>query len=201
MKGITSFWIQAVILFVLAGCSAMGQGVRFGVKGGVNVSDFYVRTNAYNGALKNVWKPLVLSNIGVAAEKRFSTLLGLQGEVLYTINGSNLQFSKSYAHFLSIPIVLNIRPAKWLVLEVGPQGSFIYKSKKSVLFINTDFDLSAVIGCRIQASSSLDIGLRFVQGIAPLGLFSIAENNGNIKNVHDFYNRNLQLSASYWFGK
>ncbi len=197
----------ACILIILSVCCvgrARCQVIKYGVKAGVSVSNFAIRTNAFGQGLKNVWKPVLVSQAGAFMETRLGKKLGVQAELLYNVNGSNIQVSqasKSYAHFLSVPLIVNVYIGRRVVLEAGPQASFVFKPKKSLLLIDSHTDIALVGGLKISISPSWSMGLRLVQGIAPLGTLVMVDENGQPKNIRDFYSRNLQFSVAYQFSK
>jgi len=197
----------AFVLIILSVCCvgrARCQVINYGLKAGVNASNFSIRTNAFGPGLKNMWKPILVSQAGVFIEAPLGKRTGIQAELLYNINGSNIQTSqtsKSYAHFLSVPLVLNVHLGKRVTFEVGPQASIVLKPRKSLLLIDTHMDLALVGGLKMKMFPSWSTGLRFVQGIAPLGTLVTADEKGQPKNIRDFYSRNLQFSVAYQFSK
>ena len=188
--------------FIIGGAKC--QVMKYGLKVGVNASNFSIRTNAFGQGLKNIWKPVLVSQAGAFIKTTLGKRTGIQAELLYNINGSNIQFSqvsRSYAHLLSLPLVLDVYLGKRIILEVGPQVSFVLKPKKSLLMIDTHTDLALVGGLKMNISPSWSTGLRFVQGIAPLGTLVAVDEKGQPKNIRDFYSRNLQFSVAYQFNK
>lgn len=188
----------ALLFAIVFSTCAQAQKLKYGVKGGVNVSDFSLRTNSFGQGFKNLWKPAILSHIGGYLEKPLSKKLSVQTELLYSINGSNASLFKAYAHYLSIPLLLNLNIDKRLVLEMGPQLSFVHKARKSMLLMNSRTDFGITAGCRVNLNPSVNVGLRYIQGLAPLSNWLTTDDgNGNAKVLRDFYSRNLQLSVAY----
>ncbi|MCF2489568.1 porin family protein [Dyadobacter sp. CY347] len=193
---------RSLILLMLFSTYGQAQKLKYGIKGGVNVSDFSLRTNAFSQGIKNIWKPMILSHVGGYVEKPLNQTFAVQAELLYSINGSNVNLFKSYAHYLSIPMLLNVHFRKGVILELGPQISFIHASKRSLLLMNSKVDFGMTVGCRVNVSPSVNIGLRCVQGLAPLSnLLRTVDSQGNAKVLRDFYSRNIQLSVAYQLSK
>ena len=191
-----------VLFVMLFSTCGQAQKLKYGIKGGVNVSDFSLRTNAFSQGIKNIWMPMILSHLGGYIEKPLNQTLSLQTELLYAINGSNVSLSKAYAHYLSMPVLLNVNLKKRLILELGPQLSLVHKSKQSLLLMNSKVDFAMTAGLKVNVSPSVNIGLRCVQGLAPLSNWlRTVDSQGNSKVLRDFYSRNLQLSVAYQLSK
>lgn len=191
-----------IILSVYCVGRARCQVFKYGVKAGVNASNFAIHTNAFGQGLKSIWKPVVVSQAGAFMETCLGKKLGIQAELLYNVNWSNIQVSqasKSYAHFLSMPLVVNVYLDRRVVVEVGPQASFVFKPKKSLLLIDSHTDFALVGGVKMSISPSWSTGLRLVQGIAPIGTLVTVDESGQPRNIRDFYSRNLQFSVAYQF--
>jgi hypothetical protein len=180
-------------LFILHTITVNAQ-LRFGLKGGVNISNFTggdfntIETNSlvgfHAGALLH-WK---FGHWVLQPEAVFST----QGAKL-TNGGVDSNFKISY---VNMPVVLQYETDGGFYLEAGPQVGF----KLSEDIPNTtieDFakstDLSIALGLGYHSKMGLGIGGRYNVGVSKVGDFDSA----NISP--DFKNGVIQISIFYTF--
>ncbi len=120
----------AALMTLGAAQSVKAQKVSFGLKGGLNLSTWTQDDSKFRPGF----------HVGGFANIRFSSLLALQPEVMYSMEGSNWSFEESitvlgkeyYAktstntttHRLAVPVMLQITPIKPLTLELGPVFGF-----------------------------------------------------------------------------
>lgn len=135
-----------LILFVLSlfvineGFSQSRTGLNFGLKGGINKSNVYdtegegFSTDAKTGVAGGIFLQIPLG-----------TVLGLQPEVLYSekgfkgkqvMQGKDYKFTRTMG-YLDVPLLLQIKPAEWFYLVLGPQYSLLLHRKDK--FTTKDF--------------------------------------------------------------
>ncbi|OUL62083.1 porin family protein [Flavobacterium sp. AJR] len=189
--------ITLSIVAVLAFGFANAQEVKFGVKGGINLSTF-------TGDVENA-SSKVGFQVGGFAEIKLTEKFSIQPELLYSLQGAKFEESGegfSYENtdkfsYLNIPVMAKYYVAEKFSLEAGPQIGFLLSAKSD--FTNTDeffgttsgdedvkdfyksIDFGVNFGAGYDFTENLSAGLRY-----NLGLSNIAENeegdNGKIKN-------------------
>lgn len=125
--------IFLITMLSLGVFTATAQQVRFGVKGGVNISKF----TSSNDFIKFNYRTAY--HAGVLAEIALGNRFAIQPEVLYSTQGTKLDIDlklfKSDAtlklDYVSVPVMMKLFVAQGLSLEVGPQISFNINSKAS----------------------------------------------------------------------
>lgn len=171
------------------------EGVKIGIKGGSNISNFYgdIKENAIRTSI----------HAGLVSEFVVSNKFSIQPEILfsgqgYTDTGSN-GYSRYKFDYINLPIM-----AKFflidenLTLEAGPQVGFLVSAKNktnttnySVQDQNTvDFSLSAGLGYELKNHI-------FFQGRYNLGVTNV--NKTSAASAQSYSNSVIQLSVGYFF--
>ncbi len=195
--------VKAVLLvaFAFVAMSVNGQELKFGLKGGLNFSNFGGDDN------DNVNKTKIGFHVGGFAQYGLTENLALQPELLLSFEGSKADnddktpFSNTY---LNIPVMLNYKlgAVQGLYFEGGLQLGFLlgakidgesefdtgfgtFKVKDS--YKSTNFSLN--LGAGYAITENISAGLRY-----SMGLSSIADDSdANLKQ------NNFQLSLAYKF--
>jgi hypothetical protein len=180
--------------FLLSGYFTNAQGFSFGPKVGANITGIsgLQFKKGYDFGY----------HAGGFAEIMFSEKLGIQPEVLWsqtsltTASGlpdlyqtSLSELSKVKLNYISIPLLLNIRPAKFITFQVGPQFG-ILQDKKSSLSNNVETafksgDFSMLAGVQLKILSFR------VYGRYAIGLTNI----NDIAQQDQWKSRTLQLDV------
>lgn len=176
---------------LVAGTSTFAQGVHVGAKAGVNI--FKVDGKSFKEEFKFGY------NVGGFAEIYFDKKWGVQPEVMWSQTNyrTGTNFSDIYPegqndvsgklNYLSIPILLNFRPAKFITFQAGPQFGVLINQDKN-LFQNgkeafKSGDFSMLGGVQIN-----------VGGLRVGGRYSIGLNNINdISDQDKWKNQGFQL--------
>jgi len=115
---------------------SFAQGFHIGVKGGANI--FKVDGSSFKEQFNFGY------NLGAFAEINFSDKVGIQPEVMWnqTNYRSGTQFSDIYPegidgvkgklNYLSIPLLLSVRPIKFISLQAGPQFGILLNQDKNL---------------------------------------------------------------------
>lgn len=187
--------------FVLASTGAYSQGIikntlkrlSFGVKAGVNYSDFTDANFATEG--------LVGFHGGAIVNFRISDSFSLQEEFLFSTQGAKTTNSAFGGqdiklYYASVPFMLKYKTKFGLYLEAGTQVGFRVKEDIAG-FTGGDFskkiDMGAIGGIGYQSKSGFGIGARYVAGLQKVGDFKL----GNISP--DLKNNVAQASLFYMF--
>jgi len=131
------FILTSVLLF--AGSTASAQGFHLGVRAGANMTR--LDSKSFSEEFKYGY------HAGLAAEIMFSKYFGIEPDVLS--NQSNLQTGHAFdtlykslnpgtiknvrLNYLTIPILLDIRPLPFLTLQAGPQFGILMSKKQNLL--------------------------------------------------------------------
>ena len=155
-------------------CSVgLAQGFHVGVKGGANI--FKIDGKAMDDQY------LFGYNLGLFAEINLSPKVGIQPEVMW--NQTNFRTSSEFndiytggisdykgkLNYLSIPLLLNLKPSKIITFQVGPQFGILINKENSLVttgkeaFKSGDFSMLGGVQLNIGAAK---IGGRYVVGLA-----------------------------------
>jgi hypothetical protein len=151
--------INLLVLVILLGAgSAFAQGISIGIKGGPNFANLDV--SDFSGSLKN--KTGIHGGAFVLFKmKKF----GLQPEILFSQQGSNIKFdatnTESSIDYINIPIILKLYTVLGLNLQVGPQFGFLSKAEfdgdnVKDSFKNSDTSLALGVGWDLPLRLSID---------------------------------------------
>jgi hypothetical protein len=167
-------------LLVFSGYISNGQGFSFGPKAGANITG--ISGLQFNKGYDFGY------HLGGFAEIMFSDKLGIQPEVLWsqtsltTASGlpdlyqtSLSELSKVKLNYISIPLLLNIRPTKFITFQVGPQFGILQDKSNSLsnnvqsAFKSGDFSMLAGIQLKLlsfRVYGRYGIGLTNINDIA-----------------------------------
>ncbi|KIA99658.1 porin family protein [Flavobacterium sp. JRM] len=179
--------ITLSIVAVLAFGFANAQEVKFGVKGGINLSTF-------TGDVENV-SSKVGFQVGGFAEIKLTEKFSIQPELLYSLQGAKIdQSEEGYRYestekfsYLNIPVMAKYYVAEKFSLEAGPQIGFLLSAKSD--FTETDDFFGTTSGDEDVKDSykSIDFGVNFGAG------YDFTENlsagiryNLGLSNIADF---------------
>lgn len=196
---------------VMAFGFANAQDVKFGLKGGLNVSNFSGDTDGLD--LKSRFG----FNVGGFVEIKFSEKFALQPEVLYSTQGSKvdnfgLDTEVGYVTsdvtfklaYINVPVMFKYYAAENFSIEAGPQIGFLTSAKTETkvdgygssevdakdVFESIDFGLN--LGAGYDFTENFSIGARY-----NLGLSNIAKTEeGDDSKLH---NGVFSFSAAYKF--
>jgi hypothetical protein len=179
----------SLFLFLAFLTETYAQGLKFGLKGGANFSNFQVSNANLNSESITNYHAGVFMDIGL------SERVSIQPEILYSTIGAKVSLSSAVDEFsnklgyISIPLLTKIYliPDR-LSIDIGPQVSFLLNEKENVNLGKSssyDFSISGGISLRV-------LGPIFVQGRYNLGI-------NEIKPNADVTNRVFQLSVGLRF--
>ncbi|MFV8364189.1 porin family protein [Flavobacterium sp. ZT3P35] len=179
------------IILTVAAVFAFGfanaQETKFGVKGGLNLATFSGDTDGLD------LKSKAGLNVGGFVEVKLSDKLALQPELLFSMQGTNIdefEFSDGNQTFvvdasikmsyINVPIMLKYYAAEKFNLEVGPQVGFLLSAKTVAKangneaeddvkdsFESVDFGLNFGLG--YDFTKNIAAGARYNVGLANIG--------------------------------
>lgn len=184
--------ISLLTMFVVASLMGNAQGFSFGPKVGANITG--ISGLQFKKGFEFGY------HIGGFAEVMLSEKIGIQTEVLWSqtslTTSSSLsdlystslpELTKINLNYISIPLLLNIRPTKFITFQVGPQFGILQDKKNSVAtnvqsaFKSGDFSMLAGVQLKVLAFR--------IYGRYAIGLTNINE----IPNQDAWKSRTLQL--------
>ncbi len=156
---------------------------KFGIKGGVNLSNLYV-DNVKDENVK------VGANVGFYAKLPIAKGLSIQPEVLYSQKGAQLNYNNIFGSgkyrynfdYIEVPVTAVINVAKNFNIQAGGYAGFLASAKvkdvdangniKGVTELNKDnfetFDYGLVGGLGFDIENT-NIGLRYSYGLKNIG--------------------------------
>jgi len=148
------------------------EGVKIGLKGGLNVSNFMgdLEDNAIRTSI----------HIGVVSEFIISDKFSIQPELLYSGQGFSNQnpagFSRGKFDYINLPVLAKYYLVKNLSLETGPQIGFLISAKNKTNDSNDEIEDQKTL------DFSLNLGLGYELNN---GVFFQARYNHGITNIND----------------
>ncbi|HMI06956.1 MAG TPA: porin family protein [Flavobacterium sp.] len=221
--------MKKVILTALAvlafGFTNAQKNVRFGLKGGLNLSTL-------TGDVQNAEiKPGV--HIGGLVEIKLTNRFSLQPELLLSMQGAKSDYSENFGGvryeyedkynltYINVPVMAKFYVIPKLSLEAGPQLGFLVSAKNKYTERSIDGNNSSSISDTQDVKgdfATIDAGVNFglsyyftdnifIQGRYSLGLTSIDDRSYNVDDNGDFdyyddysvQNSVLQFSFGYRF--
>jgi len=174
--------VLSLLMLTFVVFQSQAQGLHLGIKGGANI--FKVDGQGYDQGFHFGY------NVGAFAQINFPGIIGIQPEVLWNQTnyrtGNNfhdvvpggLDDVKGKLNYLSIPVLLAIRPIKLITFHVGPQFGILLNQDKSLLQNGKDAfkkgDFSMVGGVQLNLAS-LVVGGRYVIGLTDIN--DVTDNN------------------------
>ncbi len=169
------------------------EGIKFGIKGGINLSNFNgdVEDNAMRYGL----------HIGMVSEIIISDKFSFQPELLYSAQGFKNEtpnnFSKAKFDYVNLPLMIKYYAADKFSVEAGPQVGFLVNAKNRDNSGNTSIDDQNVVDFGINAGVGYELknGM-FFQGRYNLGITNV---NGDSNGAVKYTNSVFQLSIGVLF--
>lgn len=194
--------MKTILLMLSVLCvfhTAQAQRLKIGIRGGANASK--IEGKSFSDEFRYGY------HLGGAMEMMFGKAIGIQPEVLF--NQSNLRTGYSFdtlyrsitpgtikdvrLNYLSIPILLNVKPFPFLTLQAGPQFGILMSTDRTLLedggeaFRNGNF---AMVG---------GVQLHVMQ-FRLYGRYSIGLNNANdIDNRDRWQSQTAQVGVGFNF--
>ena len=175
--------------------ASQAQKINAGLKGGLNLSNFYGTT--FEDAKKQV-----LVGYHVGGFVTFSLAgLSIQPELLLSSAGAKVKSSISNEMesikltYITVPVMVRLKMAKGLFAELGPQVGFKISEdfgNQTIENFAKGLDLSGAVGLGYQMDNGFGVGVRYLQGISKVGDFD--PNTGFDNN---FKNGVIQVGVFY----
>lgn len=148
----------AASIMLLAFTSAQAQDLKFGAKIGANFSK--LSGEGPDG------DNLTSFHVGVLTELNLIENLSLQGELLYSSQGTELNNEDYKLDYISVPVLAKLYLiTDKLSLEAGPQFSFLLNDDVPDTFRTKTFDFAAVGGLGYNLTQNIFVQARYVVGL------------------------------------
>lgn len=191
--------ILPIITFMVFGF-ANAQSTKFGVKGGLNISNF-------TGYQEDV-KSLAGFHIGGFAEIKLAKKFAIQPEFLFSTQGTTIEGyngdsnTNVKVNYLNIPILAKYYITDAFSVEAGPQIGFLLSAKSrgediNDLFKSTDYGLNLGIG--YDFTENFALGLRYTIGLSDIADVPDDSQDYPFAYNANFKNSNFALSLAYKF--
>lgn len=185
MKNLKTIALLVVLtLGTVATTNAQGPGsTKFGVKGGLNMSNLYTEDVDDQNVLLGF-------NLGLFVEMPITSRVSIQPELLYTTKGAELKYNNAFAqgtgkfrlNYIEVPLLLKLNVTKNFDVHFGPYAAYLIDSKITNEDANgninfeedvneddlnkLDFGLAAGIGINFDG---FGIGARYNYGLTTVG--------------------------------
>ena len=167
-----------LVFALLLSTSSFSQGVDLGIKVGATFANL---TGVTDGSTKTGFVG------GAFVTIKFSDKIAIQGDLLYSQQGVELDVDKINLDYINFPLVLKYYIIKRINIQAGPQfGTVINDSLGSFLGSNIDFnsfDVTGVVGIGVDLPLNFRITGRYGFGLSDISFsdndFSIDTNSKN----------------------
>jgi hypothetical protein len=180
--------LTAAAVFALSFANA--QDTKYGVKGGLNMSNV---SNAEGSS------SLLAFHLGGFAEFKISDKFAVQPELLYSAQGAKFSAGgvsfTTNLNYINIPVMAKYYVADAFSIEAGPQIGFLMSAKEDGTDIkefcnSTDFGIN--LGAGYNLNETMSLGLRYNMGLSDVQK-DLAPGESGSKNS------SIQLSFGYKF--
>ena len=167
-----------LVFALLLSTSSFSQGVDLGIKGGATFANL---TDVTDGSTKTGFVG------GAFVTIKFSDKIAIQGDLLYSQQGVELDVDKINLDYINFPLVLKYYIIKRINIQAGPQfGTVINDNLGGFLGSNIDFnsfDVTGVVGIGVDLPLNFRITGRYGFGLSDISFsdndFSIDTNSKN----------------------
>ena len=167
-----------LVFSLLLSTATFAQGIDLGIKAGAtfanltDVTDSSTKTGFVGGAFVTI---------------KFSDKIAIQGDLLYSQQGVELDVDKINLDYINLPIVLKYYIIKRINIQAGPQfGTVINDNLAEFLGSNIDFnsfDVTGVVGIGVDLPLNFRVTGRYGFGLSDISFpdndFSIDTNSKN----------------------
>ena len=167
-----------LVFTLLLSTSSFSQGIDLGIKAGATFANL---TDVTNASTKTGFVG------GAFVTIKFSDKIAIQGDLLYSQQGVELDVDKINLDYINFPLVLKYYIIKRINIQAGPQfGTVINDSLGGFLGSNIDFnsfDVTGVVGIGVDLPLNFRITGRYGFGLSDISFsdndFSIDTNSKN----------------------
>ncbi|KRD07297.1 hypothetical protein ASE21_17525 [Flavobacterium sp. Root901] len=181
---------------ILAFGFANAQQTRFGVKGGLNITNF---------SGDNDSNALVGFQLGGFAEIKVIERLSIQPELLFSTQGAKFDRNGSNndldlkLNYINIPVLAKFYITKQFTVEAGPQIGFLVSAKSDgddVKDFYKSTDLGFNFGAGYNFTDNFSVGLRYTVGLSNVADYDTDDIDDYLDSPK---NSVLAITAAYKF--
>lgn len=203
---------KSILLFVLLSSQLLfGQSVKFGITGGLNVSNTSFNVSVDGNTSGRKYKNREAYYIGGSIEIPFNTLKSKKSlivEILYSEHGTTGYYITNRYDDLFVldevivPVLIKQNIFKNFYFLAGGYAGYVFSAKEvnsaGVEFIQKDyynFDSGVILGIRFQFGVNFYLDTRYIYGLSDVSNVSYPYS----KVTHQYYNRVFQVGLGYYF--
>ena len=195
---------KLIIIISLLSVSTLvnGQNHEFGLRGGLNFS-----TLKNQKSKLDVYEPKIGLLIGGIFKHDLNDKFGISSEVLYSMEGANIENSNQYIriHRLSIPILASYNLTKKLKVGIGPELKLQLDVKSNlhgdIASLYDPLDYGGTLEIEFKPINSIGISLRNYFGLKYQNRILVSDAEANeIENIKSDKSNVLNMSVTYYFG-
>ena len=178
-----------LVFALLLSTSSFSQGVDLGIKGGATFANL---TDVTDGSTKTGFVG------GAFVTIKFSDKIAIQGDLLYSQQGVELDVDKINLDYINFPLVLKYYIIKRINIQAGPQFGTVVNDNLGEVFGPNDinsFDITGIVGIGIDLPLNLRITGRYGFGLSEI---SFIEFEGDTKETNS-KNSVFSLTAGFSF--
>lgn len=181
---------------ILAFGFANAQQTRFGVKGGLNITNF---------SGDNDSNALVGFQLGGFAEIKVIERLSIQPELLFSTQGASFDAIGNNndidykLNYINIPVLAKFYITKQFTVEAGPQLGFLVSAKRDGNDIKDNYkstDLGFNFGAGYNITDNFSVNLRYTVGLSNVGDYDTDDFDDYLDSPK---NSVLAITAAYKF--
>ncbi len=195
---IMKYFFLILILLLAINTKAQGNQANIGIKGGFNFSTFA-------GADGLDVSRRISFNAGLMLESKLSNSISLQPEVVFSSQGSKVNFGseaiENRLDYLNLPILLRFYVSDGFSFDVGPQLGILVSAKQGSssrkdIDIKSNYsgtDIGLATGINYKFVSGFNLSARYNFGLKNIINTNIYTSSDTIKNGV------FQISIGYYF--
>ena len=146
------------LLTIAALASTFAMQAQFGIKGGLNFSNF-------RGDASDEFNVSTNWHLGVLYEAEITSRFSFQPELLYSVMGAENDDRDYKLGYFSVPLMLKLYPTDGFNIQVGPQlGMLVNESDNFDGFDSETFDFGLAAGLEFFLTNNLFIQARYYSG-------------------------------------
>ncbi len=201
MKKILLFSLMSMLFTI-----TNAQDIVFGLKAGLNTSNWYSSNDDYS----DMYDTRSSVHVGALLELNINEKFSLQPEIIYNITGAKVnpidvtrdEVPSSDVlidvQYISVPLMLQYKFENNFLLELGPQMGFLVDARANVDGENLDIkdnfekrDLALNAGLGYEFDNGIFFNIRYVYGMSKIAR--------NVDYSHWIKNNIFQFSTGYRF--
>lgn len=175
-----------LVFALLLSTSSFSQGIDLGIKVGATFANL---TDVTNASTKTGFVG------GAFVTIKFSDKIAIQGDLLYSQQGVELDVDKINLDYINIPIVFKYYILKRINIQAGPQFGTVIKDNYDIDVDYDSFDITGILGIGIDLPLNLRITGRYGFGLSEI---SFIEFEGDTKETNS-KNSVFSLTAGFSF--